>query len=451
MDSAPAAPRQKQQAKEAAAKTDENEVIPAVPMPPTQMTATNNAAAAEAEQPAGPPELTVVTSDEPAAEEGSSTLRVSAMAFVPMTKPISPTSSPPSAASRPQQPQIPAEHYGYAGPMTHHEPQRSLPLQAVCAAGPSIHMLEDPASYNQQMCTTTLFADAMTAQVASGQLPYSGHVAAEWWSAAPNWNPDQQYAQPLPSSPPVQEHAPHWSKEGQRRIRATRPHPQSPDQLAGAAHLDPDTCLTQCSALLHNMSTTGNDALVPTLFKLVDGHDGLLRDLTRMIHEKAVTDHSFCELASITFKRLKELKSGSMSPNSLLKRELIALCQTEFERNNSNAKEKHRRRSVGNVKLMGELFKVDLLTEKIMHECIRSLLGDVKTPAPHNIEAVCQLLDSIGRKLDNPRGSPYMAQYLDRLVILMEADEIDLPGRVRFRIRDVLEKLKTQIRTNEEE
>jgi hypothetical protein len=66
MDSAPAAPRQKQQANEAAAKTDENEVISAVPMPPTQMKATNNAAAAEAEQPAGPPELTVATSDEPA-------------------------------------------------------------------------------------------------------------------------------------------------------------------------------------------------------------------------------------------------------------------------------------------------------------------------------------------------------------------------------------------------
>lgn len=37
-----------------------------------------------------------------------------------------------------------------------------------------------------------------------------------------------------------------------------------------------------------------------------------------------------------------------------------------------------RRRALGNIQFIGQLFKQKMLTEKIMHQCIRTLLGEVR-------------------------------------------------------------------------
>ena len=41
---------------------------------------------------------------------------------------------------------------------------------------------------------------------------------------------------------------------------------------------------------------------------------------------------------------------------------------------------KLKRRMLGNIKFIGELFKQQLLKEKIMHECVKLLLGSLDTP-----------------------------------------------------------------------
>ena len=43
---------------------------------------------------------------------------------------------------------------------------------------------------------------------------------------------------------------------------------------------------------------------------------------------------------------------------------------------------KARRRMLGNIQFIGELFKEKMLTEKIMHECIVKLLGEAGHPGP---------------------------------------------------------------------
>jgi len=37
------------------------------------------------------------------------------------------------------------------------------------------------------------------------------------------------------------------------------------------------------------------------------------------------------------------------------------------------------------IKFIGELFKADMLTEKIMNSCIMKLLGEVKNPSEEDI------------------------------------------------------------------
>ncbi len=70
---------------------------------------------------------------------------------------------------------------------------------------------------------------------------------------------------------------------------------------------------------------------------------------------------------------------------------------------------KLKRRMLGNVKFIGELFKQQLLKEKIMHECIKLLLGslddDDAVPDDESIEAAAKLFLTIGKQLESPASS----------------------------------------------
>jgi hypothetical protein len=84
-----------------------------------------------------------------------------------------------------------------------------------------------------------------------------------------------------------------------------------------------------------------------------------------------------------------------------------------------------------------------------MHQCIRELLGDIKNPAHHNVEALCKLLTTIGHKLDHPKAQSYMSQYFDRMKMMTEKGDNPLPSRLTFMIKDVLDLRKARWRVTE--
>ncbi|KAF8890308.1 armadillo-type protein [Gymnopilus junonius] len=55
------------------------------------------------------------------------------------------------------------------------------------------------------------------------------------------------------------------------------------------------------------------------------------------------------------------------------------------------------------MKFFGELFKVQMLTERIMHNCVKKLLGNLDNPEEEEIESLCKLLTTVGAILDHPR------------------------------------------------
>ena len=61
------------------------------------------------------------------------------------------------------------------------------------------------------------------------------------------------------------------------------------------------------------------------------------------------------------------------------------------------------RQGLGLVKFIGELFKLQMLTEHIMHECVKKLLGNVEDSEEEKIEFLCQLLKTVGQLLDVPK------------------------------------------------
>ena len=61
---------------------------------------------------------------------------------------------------------------------------------------------------------------------------------------------------------------------------------------------------------------------------------------------------------------------------------------------------KNRRRFLGNIRFIGELFKLKMLSETIMHECVVRLLRS--SSDEESLECVASLITTIGKDLDHP-------------------------------------------------
>jgi len=97
------------------------------------------------------------------------------------------------------------------------------------------------------------------------------------------------------------------------------------------------------------------------------------------------------------------------------------------------AAEKAKRRGLGLVKFIGELFKLQMLTERIMHECIKQLLSNIENPEEEDIESLCRLLVTVGQAMDNERARDHMNVYFSRMAELVKNTNIS--SRIRFMVQ----------------
>ncbi|KAL3056935.1 hypothetical protein OYC64_007421 [Pagothenia borchgrevinki] len=102
----------------------------------------------------------------------------------------------------------------------------------------------------------------------------------------------------------------------------------------------------------------------------------------------------------------------------------------QLQREKDNA----RRRSMGNMKFIGELFKLKMLTEVMMHDCIVKLL---KNHNEESLECLCRLLSTIGKDLDFEKAKPRMDQYFNQMEKIIKDKKTS--SRIRFMLQDVLD------------
>ena len=88
------------------------------------------------------------------------------------------------------------------------------------------------------------------------------------------------------------------------------------------------------------------------------------------------------------------------------------------------AAQKARRRGLGLIKFIGELFKLQMLTERIMHECVKKLLSNVENPEEEEIESLCMLLATVGALLDTPKARAHMDVYFSRMRELSKSHNV---------------------------
>lgn len=159
------------------------------------------------------------------------------------------------------------------------------------------------------------------------------------------------------------------------------------------------------------------------------------------------------------------------------KRILLNACQEEFEKDNiyeeleetykknkredkvtpemeAEYQEKRmlmKRRMLGNIRFIGELYRKGMLQERIMHECIMKLMGvHVKdsvlaavhpgdAPDEENLESLCKLLSTMGKDLDKKNaGQGAMNSYFHYLEKVLLKDK-RLCSRINFMIKDVID------------
>ncbi|XP_029353471.1 eukaryotic translation initiation factor 4 gamma 2a [Echeneis naucrates] len=96
---------------------------------------------------------------------------------------------------------------------------------------------------------------------------------------------------------------------------------------------------------------------------------------------------------------------------------------------------------LGNIKFIGELGKLNLIHESILHKCIKTLLEKKKRvqlkDMGEDLECLCQIMKTVGPKLDHEKARSLMDQYFGRMQSLTNNKE--LPARIRFLLQNMVE------------
>ncbi|XP_041126342.1 eukaryotic translation initiation factor 4 gamma 1-like [Polyodon spathula] len=191
-----------------------------------------------------------------------------------------------------------------------------------------------------------------------------------------------------------------------------------------------------------------------------------LKGVIDLIFEKAISEPNFSVAYANMCRCLMGLKVSTTDKPGVtvnFRKLLLNRCQKEFEKDKDDdevfekkqeeldaaavddekqrlreeleeAKDKARRRSLGNIKFIGELFKLKMLTEPIMHDCIVKLL---KNHDEESLECLCRLLSTIGKDLDFEKAKPRMDQYFNQMEKIIK--EKKTSSRIRFMLQDVID------------
>eukprot|EP01033_Poteriospumella_lacustris_P013240 gene13240-9485_t len=124
------------------------------------------------------------------------------------------------------------------------------------------------------------------------------------------------------------------------------------------------------------------------------------------------------------------------------------MSESEFERLEQDIEEKRikiKRRMLGNIKFVGELYKRKLLNTETMHYCITKLIGtpDQTVHDEQDLELLLHMLTTLGesleqksRKAKNKTLAVKFDEYFVRLEQLRK--DLSLPSRIRFAIDDLI-------------
>lgn len=256
----------------------------------------------------------------------------------------------------------------------------------------------------------------------------------------------------------------------------------------GADIMGPEMVQRKVKSALNKMTPENFDKISEQILDIAlqskDEEDGrTLRQVIQLTFEKATDEAHWASMYARFCKRMldqmsseirdvtiKDKKGDIISGGTLFRKYLLNRCQQEFERGwqidlpepkEGESKEAQllsdeyylaaaaKRRGLGLVQFIGELYKLGMLTERIMHECVRKLVDYEKMPDEGEIESLSKLLRTVGDSLDRTdKGRPMMDAYFERIKNIIDIPE--LPSRLRFMLMDVIDLRRRNWVSNED-
>lgn len=266
--------------------------------------------------------------------------------------------------------------------------------------------------------------------------------------------------------------------------------PQQSQPLPGG-HMAPDMVQRKVKAALNKMTPEKFEKISGDILQISsqskDEPDGrTLRQVIQLTFEKACDEAHWANMYAKFCKRMLETMSADIRDENvrdkngapvvggaLFRKYLLNRCQEEFERGwevNLPAKpegeteeavmlsddyylaEAAKRKGLGLIQFIGELYKLNMLTLRIMHECVMKLLNFQGMPDETAVESLVKLLKTIGSTLDDEpqqKGRVLVDQYMDRISVVRDMD--GLPSRVYYMLLDITDLRKKAWKSKDNE
>ncbi|TFJ96118.1 uroporphyrinogen decarboxylase [Platysternon megacephalum] len=229
-----------------------------------------------------------------------------------------------------------------------------------------------------------------------------------------------------------------------------------------------DAIFRKVRGILNKLTPEKFDKLCLELLNVGVESKLILKGIILLIVDKALEEPKYSSLYAQLCLRLAEDAPNFDGPSAechpgqkqstTFRRLLISKLQDEFENRTRNVDiydkrdgpllpEEEEQRAIakikmlGNIKFIGELGKLDLIHESILHKCIKTLLEKKKRvqlkDMGEDLECLCQIMRTVGPRLDHAKAKSLMDQYFARMRSLMLSKE--LPARIRFLLQDTVE------------
>ncbi|XP_068607008.1 eukaryotic translation initiation factor 4 gamma 1-like [Brachionichthys hirsutus] len=169
-------------------------------------------------------------------------------------------------------------------------------------------------------------------------------------------------------------------------------------------------CVTMCQCLMDlNVSNPDKPGIFVEFRTLL--HDQCQKEIEKVLHKNEF------------FEKKKELEAS-------INEDERAHLKVELE----DARNKVRQRSLGSLWFIGELFNVQILAAKVIHNCVCELL---KNQDEVSLECLCKLLSVTGKTLDVDSDKPQLDSYFAQMYNIVT--ERKTSARIRFMLEDVLD------------
>ncbi|KAK1230746.1 hypothetical protein PQX77_006152 [Marasmius sp. AFHP31] len=262
------------------------------------------------------------------------------------------------------------------------------------------------------------------------------------------------------------------------RAASTAQSPQHLKALVVVAPDSPEFVDRQVRALLNKLSNMNfnpiSNEIIAWVNKSERETDGrTLYHIAGLIFDKAIDEAKFARTYALLCHKMSQRISPMVQCSDerdaygrlveggqLFKKYILNRCQESFERgweedesagdaplysDSYYASQKAKRRGLGLVKFIGELFNSNVMTERIVHGCLQKLLLNVETPKEEDLESLCVLLTTVGPTLDTPRARAHVDVYFSRMREVMNNPAVS--QRIVFMLQDVID-LRARRRTS---